>query len=449
MVRGGDASKILAPTTNRHTTLVFTLGFESLLTRIPRAFSRRRGQPGIFLSYLPVMVLIVSVVIFSQTEEKRVKLVVLTQILLAFSLLAMPLPAFSSSEENSRPAVSEPRTAQNWPPAAAAASTPGGLQLDIQTYVVKEHEYLPAIGRDIYTLTEENWQLRGRYDFGADKYCSLSWQETALEQKNELFDDTDFSIESKGPALGFGFPLLKSVTVTAELRVEEYQDASTDAFFQLDGSHSLNGMGGKGGGGNGSNSTGAGDDYFYSGFFETKLTRASSWTTLGYNRSRDTEPLYNNANNRAELNIRAKELTGVATGWQFAPAWEIGVSLFYEQYATGTPDQFNFNGEVSYHPQGLRPLRFSLGSGYYTEERETITNFMTSYLVKWKYADLSLQYQCEYSDNEDSFLHQGDALLKYYLSPKTSFVVSGKYGEESGGDRDRFLSLQSGLEFLF
>ena len=318
-------------------------------------------------------------------------------------------------------------------PVANKTQEPQTIEVDLQVTTYTEHEFLPQIDQDIYIWTENTWALNSRFNWHAGSF-SVAWKETSIEQKNKFYDDLDFSIKSKGPVFGVAFPLQSKIFITSELSVEKYEDGSKIGFYSLNEPQESNKFL---------------TDYFYNGFFQANYSGKETWTTLSYNRSRDTDPTFDPTNNRAELNIRAKEVTGISTGWLFQPEWEIGGSVFFEHYETGTPDQFNINSELTYRPQRIKQLHLSIGSGYFTEEEETIINFAASYGLKWQLVDVSVEYQFEYSDNERSYLHEARASLKYYINQKISLFIQGDYGKETGDDQDSVSSIHSGLTLFF
>ncbi len=303
------------------------------------------------------------------------------------------------------------------------------VKVDLLFSTYTEKEFIPQISRNIYTWQENTRQIKSEFTWHKSN-LSIAWKETSIEQKNELFNDIDFAIESKGPILGMSVSL-GSISCSTEIDIEQYEDSSQNAFYSL------------------GNSTGSANDLFYSGFFKTSYSGRNTLTTLSYNRFRDTDPLYDPTTNRAELNIRARELYGISLGWHFSQEWQFTNSVFFEKYDTGTPDQFNINSALTYRPKKIKQLNLSLGSGYYTAEKETIVNFATGYDFTWRLFDLNLLYQLEYSANERSLLHEVTTSIKYYINNSVSLSLQGDYGKETGDDRDSASSITGNLNFIF
>jgi hypothetical protein len=62
---------------------------------------------------------------------------------------------------------------------------------------------------------------------------------------------------------------------------------------------------------------------------------------------------------------------------------------------------------------------------------------------------LRLEYQLEYSSQEDSLLNQGDILMTWNIVDRLSFVLRADYSQESGGDEDNNFYTQASLNWSF
>jgi len=190
--------------------------------------------------------------------------------------------------------------------------------------------------------------------------------------------------------------------------------------------------------------------HIITGHFLVNYKGDGFWTAFNYSRNRDADPIYDPLNDRALLYIEVKELTGISTGMVLAPRLEIGSSIYYEQYSYSSLDQFNANLQVSYWPSIVPGFQVSLGSGYYTEEEETIVNLTSKYQWQpWERLQIQLEYQLEYSDNEDSWLNQGDLLINWSITKQLSMNLRTQYGAETGGDKDTIFFTQASLNWNF
>lgn len=302
----------------------------------------------------------------------------------------------------------------------------GPVKLDMRVSTLTEKEYLPNIGADIYTWTEERLQMQMQVFIRPRVYVTVGWLDANIEQKNELYGDLDFRLQNQAPSLGFGLPVGSMVKIRGQVATEEYNNDSSNAFYQLEKKQTL-----------------------VTGYFETSMTAGNVWAAASYKRERDTDPILDVLTDRARLNISAQELSGLAISWKANPRFEFGSSIYYEQYETQLADQFNINAEMAYNPAWSKSLSLSLGSGYYTEEEETLVNMTVGYFTVIGALDLSLEWQLEFSDNENSLLNQGRAFMKYYVVKNVSCYMQGEYGQESGDDKDTFYTATAGLELAF
>ena len=290
-----------------------------------------------------------------------------------------------------------------------------------------EDNYLPSLDEDMYSWRERSETIQVGKQWGPDKYLAMGWLHGIIEQQNNFYGDTDFALKRQGPFFHVEYPLLPTVRTKLRVRDERFEDDGTSGFFQLGASKHL-----------------------VTGYMVADFIGDSWWASLSYNRERDPEPVFDQATGRASLNIEVQELTGLTAGWNWAYAWELFAGVFYEQYGSERPDQFNYNGQVIYQPIKIPGLRLALGAGYYTEEQETINNLTTSY--QWRTGKglaVRLEHQLEYSKNYDSLLNQGEVLFSTTILRSLALTVRAVYGQESGGDKDSFFQAESGLEYRF
>jgi len=174
------------------------------------------------------------------------------------------------------------------------------------------------------------------------------------------------------------------------------------------------------------------------------------WTAINYSRNRETDPIYDQPNERALLYVELKDLTGLSAGMVIAPRVELGSSIYYEQYDSSNLNQINTNLQVSYWPSWLPGFQASLGGGYYTEEKETIVNVTTRYQWQpWRQLQIQLEYQLEYAESENSWLNQGDLLFNWPITEQFSMTIRSQYGAEIGDDKDTIFFTQASLNWNF
>jgi hypothetical protein len=292
---------------------------------------------------------------------------------------------------------------------------------------INDDQYLPALNRSVYKWNEAAAQIQIAKHWGPHKMVSAGFLQSHIDQENELYGDTDFSLLRQAPFIHLAWPFSDFINTQMRLRYEIFEDREDDGFYKSGASQNL-----------------------WTGYLSVNYANENIWANLSYSRERDPDPLYDPETNRAQLNIETQELSGFEVGWGLAPSWEISGSVFYERYGTLKPEQFNLNSQLAYRPSWLPALQTALGAGYYTEEDETLANWTTSY--QWNFMKrmgLKLEYQLEYSTNEDSWLNQGELLLTWRVSPRLSFVFRSHFGQESGGDRDTYFMADSGLEYRF
>ncbi len=288
-----------------------------------------------------------------------------------------------------------------------------------------QKEFAPALDRDIATWEEQLTNVQLSKSWGQGKSLGLGWIESTIYQKNELYGDVDFSLKRQAPFLHVSWQMPRNISLAARLRDEKFSNRDASGFYRLDGS-----------------------EHIFTGYLALAYRSDMFWTNFNYSRERDPDPVYDLTNNRSALNIKTKQLTGFSAGYAMAPSWELGSSLYYEQYGTARENQLNPNIQISHWLSSIPGTRVSLGYGYYTEEYENIFNLTTSYQWKpWAELLLRFEYQFEYSSKEASLLNQGDLLLNWSVTDRLSAVIRVDYSQESGGDEDGNFFAQASLSW--
>ncbi len=301
------------------------------------------------------------------------------------------------------------------------------LQLRIYWSSVTENEYSPLLQKDYISWQEQVRQVQVTKSWGEGKTIGFGWLDSFIQQDNLIYGDIDFSLHRQAPFFMLSWPLMDRVSTSIRIRDEKFSSDDDDAFYQLED-----------------------DEHIITGHVLINYRGDGFWTAINYSRNRETDPIYDLLNERALLYVEVKELTGLSAGMVLAPRLEIGSSIYYEQYNSRNMDQFNGNIQVSYWPSWFPGFQTSLGSGYYTEEEETIVNLTTKYQWQpWQQLQIQLEYQLEYSENEDSWLNQGDLLLNWPITEQLSMTLRTQYGAETGGDKDTIFFTQASLNWNF
>jgi len=292
---------------------------------------------------------------------------------------------------------------------------------------IHQKEYAPTLNRDLATWEEQTRQVQVSKSWGQGKTLSIGWLDSTIEQKNEIYHDTDFSLKRQAPFLSFSWPLMENISMDMRIRDEKFTNDDDDGFYRLDSS-----------------------EHIITGYLVLGYNGENIWSNFNYSREREPDPVYDIDNVRSALNIEVKELTGISGGFAIAPRWELGASIYYEQYGSDREDQFNPNIQLSHWLQLIPGSKVSLGYGYYTEEDESITNLTTSYQWRpWEKLIVRLEYQLEYSANEESWLNQGDVLVNLNLGNRLSLVTRMDYSKELSGDEDENFFVQTSLNWSF
>jgi len=301
------------------------------------------------------------------------------------------------------------------------------LQLRIYWSFVTEDEYSPLLRQDYISWQEQVRQIQVTKSWGEGKTIGIGWLDSSIQQDNLIYGDVDFSLHRQAPFFMLSWPLMDRVATSIRIRDEKFSNDDDNAFYQLDE-----------------------NKHIITGHFLINYKGDGFWTAINYSRNRETDPIYDTFNERALLYVEVKELTGVSAGVALAPRLEIGSSIYYEQYNSINLDQINANLQISYWPSWLSGFQVNLGSGYYTEEKETIVNLTTRYQWQpWQQLQIQLEYQLEYSENEDSWLNQGDLLLNWPITEQLSMTLRTQYGAETGGDKDTIFFTQTSFNWNF
>jgi len=288
-----------------------------------------------------------------------------------------------------------------------------------------QKEYAPSIDRDLATWEEQAMTVQVSKSWGQGKTLGMGWLESTIDQKNEIYGDVDFSLKRRAPFVNFSWPIQENTSMAVRVRYETFSNKDDSGFYRVDGSEEI-----------------------VTGYLALAYRGEGFWSNLNYSREREPDPVYDLSSGRSALNIEVKQLSGISGGFALAPSWEVGSSIYYEQYGSNRKDQLNPNIQLSHWLSSLPGTRVSLGYGYYSEEHENITNLTTSY--QWQpLGDLlfRFEYQLEYSGNEDSLLNQGDLLMNWTIVDRLSLVVRADYSQESGGDEDNNFYVQASLNW--
>ncbi|EAT15641.1 hypothetical protein [Desulfuromonas acetoxidans] len=320
-------------------------------------------------------------------------------------------------------------TETNWPEAVQQSpetSWVHGVSARITYMWLDETEYLEEIDDDIYRWKERNLMVQVDKALGKSRF-GLGYIDGTIKQENELFNDTDFALTRKAPFASFDYQWSPHLLTRTRLRYEQFSDDGNSGFYQV-----------------------GDDEELWTGYAVVSYLNQQWWVNVSYARERDPEPIYDAASDRVELDITAQALTGTTFGWVWTPQWETSAGIYYESYGSDRPDQFNYTGQVTHQPAWFTPLRASLGVGYYTEEQDTLVNLTLNYRQRIAQSlDLQLEYQLEYSDDEQSLLNQGQAVIRYSFAQHWSLVILGEYSRESGDDKDTTLFAAGSLEYRF
>ena len=288
-------------------------------------------------------------------------------------------------------------------------------------------EYWPLAHRHIYQVHETTWMMQAEAPVGDHWRLGAGWLQGRLRQESLLYGDDDFDLTRRGVFITAAFQPLPELSLSFRLRRELFGNDNQGSYYQMPR-----------------------DQELWTGYALLQYQAGPWWVNLSANRERDTWPTLDPVTGRGVLKLEAQELLGLAVGRALAPGWELNLSLFHEQYGSDRPDQLNLNGQVLHRPAWLPQLRLGLGLGHYTEEPETLFNL----LAGWQWSPLpglalDLSAQLERSRKEDSWLGLGQALVSWHPLPWLGLTCLATHGQESQGDRDRWWSMDLGVEFRF
>jgi tetratricopeptide (TPR) repeat protein len=287
-----------------------------------------------------------------------------------------------------------------------------------------QEEYAASIDQDLATWEEQVKTIQVSKSWGKGKTFGLGWLESSIYQTNDIYGDVDYSLKREAPFVYVSWPILENTAMSFRLRDEKFTNDDL-GYYRVDG-----------------------DEHIITGYLALSFSGNDFWANFNYSREREPDPVYDINADRSALNIEVKELTGVSVGYTLIPSWELSSSLYYEQYGSAREDQLNPNLQVSHWLSWIPGTRISLGYGYYTEEDENIINLTTSYQYQpLDNLQLRLEYQLEYSSNEDSLLNQGDIIVSWAIVDRLSLVVRADYSQETGGDEDTNFYAQASLNW--
>lgn len=289
-----------------------------------------------------------------------------------------------------------------------------------------DKQYLEEFDQYLYRWREQTVQLQARHNFGSNRSLSFGVLDGSIRQYSLVFDDYDFRLRRRGLFAQIHTSLYPGLTLQTRLRYETF-DNDGSGYYRLDKPEEL-----------------------LTGFAVLTRHMHRSWLSLSYSRERDPEPVYDLDSGRAELNIGAQELSGINYGHRLGSATELVASVYYEAYASDRPAQWNGNLHLLWHPAFMPQFQVAAGSGYYTQERETIFNTT----LNWKQplsAKLALEfeYQLEHAVRDNSLLHQGEVFITTRLGHNWTFSLQLTGGQEYGEDEDRFVQLAGSIQWVF
>ena len=288
-------------------------------------------------------------------------------------------------------------------------------------------EYWPSYERHVYRVHETTWQVQA--DTPVDQLWRLGagYLQGRLRQESIIYGDDDFDLSRSGVFLTGQYQPRPDLSLRFRLRREIFKNDNAESYYQMPD-----------------------DQELWTGYGLLQYSSGPWWTNLSASRERDTWPMVDPKTGRGVLRLEAQELYGLAAGRSLGLGWEANASVFYEQYGSDRPDQVNINGQVLHRPAWLPELRLGLGMGHYTEEPETLINWLTGWQwTPFKGVALDLSWQWEYSKKESSILGMGSALLSWQVTPAFGVTCVASYGQEHNGDRDEWWTLDVGMELRF
>lgn len=288
----------------------------------------------------------------------------------------------------------------------------------------QEKEYLPAFQRYLYRWNEQTLQLQAGRDLQNNSHLAVGVVRGEIRQYSLIYQDYDFQLRRQGIYLLYQTDISSVISSDVQLRYESFE-RNGSGFYQL----------------------GDNDDLL-TGYARVSWHGQNNRLDFNYVRERDPDPVYDFNSGRAALNIEAQTLTGISWGHAHTRQLESVISLYYESYGSLRPNQWNPNLQLIW--QALPQLGLALGSGYFTEEEEFITNLTVNWQRRLtERVQLEVEYQLEHASEEKSLLHQGQVLFLTSLNRQWYWLVQLTAGQETLDDEDRFFSAISSLSFQF
>lgn len=313
------------------------------------------------------------------------------------------------------------------PVAAENSATMGYPEVLFQGYYLVDSEYLPQIKQKLATLVEQGGQSQFSLLVAPGLRLQAGGGYGTVQQKNELIGDHDFALKRKIFSAGFSLVQSKSFSSQGILALECFSNDGQKGYYRLQDDENL--------------VTGS-----------LNLTwKSEPWRLAGkYYRSRETDPFYDMTDQRAVLMLKTRNLTGVEIGYQFDPAWETAVSLYYEDYGTTQKDQLNVNAQIAFQTEYLVLSRVAAGAGYYLEEEETILNLtLNGGYTATKPLTLGWSGEIEWADIDASVLVGGNLWFRVNLSAQTALNLQLQAEKEMGDDQDSLLAASLSLTVSF
>lgn len=287
-----------------------------------------------------------------------------------------------------------------------------------------EKEYLASYRRYLYRWREQTMQVQVGKDINSYSNLAVGILQGSLSQYSLIFNDYDFQLERRGAFLQYQNDVSPTLQTQVRFRYETFEQEG-NSFYQLDGT-----------------------EHLLTGHAQVNWHGHSDRIRFSYVRERDTEPVYDVDSNRAALNIKAQNLTGLAWTHVLNQQVESVASLYYERYGSDRSNQWNANLQLIWYV--LPQLSMALGSGYYTEEKEIISNLTAHWqqrITDW--LQVELEYQLEHASEEKSLLHQGQVLFSTGLRQQLYWMVQLTGGKETLDDKDYYYSANTSLLWRF
>jgi hypothetical protein len=308
----------------------------------------------------------------------------------------------------------------------ASSSGLSGWMLRSDYFYLHDKQYLEEFDQYLYRWREQTLQLQARRELSYNRSLSFGVLDGTIRQYNIVFNDYDFRLQRRGVFAQIHTFLRPYLTLQTRMRYETF-DNDGSGYYRLDERKGL-----------------------LTGFAVLTWQMQGAWFSISCSRERDPEPVYVQETERVDLNIGAQELSGINYGHRLSSAMELVASVYYESYASGRPDQWNGNMQLLWHPAFVPRLQLAAGSGYYTQERETILN--TS--INWKQplssqVALEFEYQLEHAVRDNSLLHQGEVFIAARLGKKWIVSLQLTGGREYGEDEDQFVQLAASVQLIF